>query len=109
MDFGRKREFRLDGEDPPEKVSCRKESYFLEFMYVDVVRDFVTVVFNVLLDGARGFHNYRDCCFEPPHSFNLDFQVFLVFFKLFRGFYAVLVSRGISSVNEKAGFVLLVI
>ena len=29
------------GEDPPEKVGCRKESYFLEFIYVDVARDFV--------------------------------------------------------------------
>ena len=33
MDFGRKGGFQLDGEDPPEKVGCRKESYFLEFMY----------------------------------------------------------------------------
>ena len=43
MEFGRKRGFELDEEDPPEKVGCRKESYFLEFMYVDVVRDFVGV------------------------------------------------------------------
>ena len=34
-------------------MGCRKESYFLEFMYVDVARDFVGVVFHVLLDGAR--------------------------------------------------------
>ena len=58
MDFGRQRGFLLDGEDPPEKVGCRKESYFLEFMYVDVI----------LLDGAKGTHNHRDCCcFDPPH------------------------------------------
>ena len=64
--FGRQRGFLLDGEDPPEEVGCRKESYFLEFMYVDVARDFAAVV---LL----------------PHSLNFDFQVF-VFVKLFRGF-----------------------
>ena len=56
MDFGRQRGFLLDGEDPPEKVGCRKESYFLEFMYVDVARDFVGVVFNDLLDGAKSSH-----------------------------------------------------
>ena len=49
-------------EDPPEKVGCRKESYFVEFMYVDVARDFVGVVFHVLLDGAKGSFNHRDCC-----------------------------------------------
>ena len=38
MDFGRQRGFLLDGQDPPEKVGCRKDtgSYFLEFMNVDV-------------------------------------------------------------------------
>ena len=86
MDFGRQRGFLLDGKDSPEKVGCRKESYFLEFMYVDVARDFVGVAFHVLLDGAKSSHNNRDCCyFEPPHSLNLDFLVF-VFGKLFRGF-----------------------
>ena len=86
MDCGRQRGFPVDGEDPSEKVGCRKESYFLEFMYVDVARDFVGVVFNVFLDGAKGSQNHRDCsCFELPHSLNLDFQVF-VFGKLFRGF-----------------------
>ena len=44
----------LDGEDPPEKVGCRKESYFLEFVYVDVVRDVIGVVFHVLLDWCQG-------------------------------------------------------
>ena len=84
MDFGRQRGFLLDGEDLPEKVDFRKESYFLEFMNVDVARDFVGIVFYVLLDGAKGSHNHRDCCcFAPPHS--LNFQVF-VFVKLFRGF-----------------------
>ena len=41
MDFGRQRGFLLDGEDPPEKVGCRKESYFVEIMNVDVARDFL--------------------------------------------------------------------
>ena len=49
----------------------------------------VGVVFYDLLDGAKGSHNHRDCCcFEPAHSLNLDFQVF-VFVKLFRGFDSV--------------------
>ena len=47
MGFGRQRGFLLDGEDPPEKVGGRKESYFLEFMYVDVARDFVDVVLSL--------------------------------------------------------------
>ena len=42
-------------------------------------------VFHVLLDGAKGSYNRNCCCFEPPHSLNLDFQVF-VFGKLFCGF-----------------------
>ena len=44
--------FLLDGEDPPKKVGFRKKSYmyFLEFMNIDVARDFVGVVFHVLLD-----------------------------------------------------------
>ena len=79
MDFRRQRGFLLDGENPPEKVGCRKESYFLEFMHVDVARDFVGVVFHVPLDGAKGSHNHRDCCcFEAPHSLDLDFQVFVL-------------------------------
>ena len=44
----------------PEKVGCRKESYFLEFMYDDVARDLVGVVVHVLLDGAKGSHNHQD-------------------------------------------------
>ena len=89
MYFGRQRRCLLDGEDPPEKMGWRKESHFLEFMNDDVARDFVGVVFNVLLDGAKGSHNHRNCCcFEPPHSLNLDFQVFvlILFFNLFRCF-----------------------
>ena len=58
MDFGRQRGFLLDGKDPPEKVDCRKESYFLEFTYADVARDFVGVAFHVLLDGDKGSHNH---------------------------------------------------
>ena len=59
---------------PPEKVGGRKEHYFLEFMYVDVARDFVDVA--------------------PELSLYLDFQIF-VFVKLFRGTSTeVLASRG---------------
>ena len=78
MDFGRQRGFLLDGKDPLEKVGCRRQS-FLEFMNVDIARCFVEVVFHVLLDGAKGSHDHRDCCcFELPHSFYLDFQVFVL-------------------------------
>ena len=42
-------------------MGCRKESYFLEFMYADVARDFVGAVVHVLLDGAKGSHNHWDC------------------------------------------------
>ena len=52
MDLGRQRGFLLDGEDLPEKVGCRKESYFLEFMNVDVARDFVGVVLLLLLSSS---------------------------------------------------------
>ena len=45
MDFGRQRRFLHDGKDPPEKVCCRNESYFLQFMYVDGASAFVGVVF----------------------------------------------------------------
>ena len=61
MDFGRQRGFLLGGEDPPEKVGSTEDSYFLEFMHVDVATDFVGVVFHVLLDDAKGSHNHRDC------------------------------------------------
>ena len=82
MYFGRQRRCLHDGEDPPEKMGWSKESHFLEFVNDDVVRDFVGVVFNVLLDGAKGSHNHPDCssCFEPPHPLYLDIS------KLFRGF-----------------------
>ena len=51
MDFGRQRGFLLDREDLPEKVGCRKESYmyFLEFMYVDVVRDFAIIIIIIII------------------------------------------------------------
>ena len=49
MDFGRQRGFLLDGEDPFEKVGCTKESYFLEFMYVDVARDFAITIIIIII------------------------------------------------------------
>ena len=97
MDFGRQRRFLLDGEDPPEKVGWRKESYFLEFMNDDVARDFVGVVFNILLDGAKGTHNQRNCCcFEPPHLLKPRFPSLCIYFLIFSVVLTeVLVSRGI--------------
>ena len=63
MDFGWQRGFLLVRENPPEKVGCRKVSYFLEFMYVDVASDFV----GVLLDGTKIFHNHQNC-FTPTFA-----------------------------------------
>ena len=38
----------------------------------------VVGVFHILLYGAKGSYTHRDCCcFEPPNSLNLYFQVFL--------------------------------
>ena len=42
-------------------MGCRKESYFLEFMYADAARDFVGALVHVLLDGAKGSNNHWDC------------------------------------------------
>ena len=95
MDFGRQRGFLLDGEDLPEKVGCRKESYFLEFMYVDVARDFVGVAFHVLLDGAKSSHNNRDCFVLSPNirSTSISKSLYLVSFSVVLT--KVLVSRGV--------------
>ena len=95
MDFRRQRGFLLDGKDPPEKVGCRKESYFLEFMYVDVARDFVGVAFHVLLDGAKSSHNNRDCCCFEPHirSTSISKSLHLVSFSMVLN--KVLVLRGV--------------
>ena len=95
MDFGRQRGFLLDGKDPPEKVGCRKESYFLEFMYVDVARDFVGVAFHVLLDGAKSSHNNRDCFVLSPNirSTSISKSLYLVIFSVVLT--KVLVSRGV--------------
>ena len=46
---------------PPEKVGGRKEHYFLEFMYVDVARDFVDVAFHAFLDDTEGSNKHRNC------------------------------------------------
>ena len=91
----KQRRFLLDREDLLEKVDYRKESYLLEFMNVDAARDFVGVVFHVLLDGAKGSHNHWNCCcFEPPHSLNLDLKsLYLLSFSVVLT--EVLVSRGV--------------
>ena len=41
--------FLFDGAVPPEKVGCRKESYFLEFMHVDVAKDLLLLLLLLLL------------------------------------------------------------
>ena len=109
MDLARQRGFLLDGEDPPKKVGCRKKGYFLEFMNVGVARNLVGVVFPVLLDGATGSQNHRDCCcFEPPHSLNLISEsLYLLSFSLV--LIDVLESRGVVMSMRRQGFVLLVL
>ena len=65
-------------------------------MYVEcVARDFVGVVFHVLLDGAKGSHNHWDCCCLSPHirSTSISKSLYLVIFPVFLT--EVLVSRGI--------------
>ena len=96
MDFGSQRGFLLDGKYPPERVGCRKESYFLEFMYVDVARNFVGVAFHVLLDGAKSSHNNRDCFVLSPNirSTSISKSLYLVIFSVVLT--KVLVSRGIA-------------
>ena len=60
-------------------MGCRKEIYFLEFLNVDVARDFVGVVFHVLPDGAEGSHNHRDCrCFEPPLPLTIIMMIIMM-------------------------------
>ena len=109
MDLGRQRGFLLDGEDPPKKVGCRKKSYFLYFVNVGVARNFVGVVFPVLLDGATGSQNHRDrCCFETHiRSISISESLYLLSFSLVLT--DVLKSRGVVMSMRRQGFVLLVL
>ena len=43
--------FLFDGAVPPVKVGCRKESYFLEFMHVDVAKDLLLLLLLLLFCG----------------------------------------------------------
>ena len=82
MDFRRQRGFLLDGEDPPEKVGCRKESYFLEFMYVDVARNFFVLSFLIV---PRAPITTRTVIVLSPHIRSSSISK-SVFGKFFRGF-----------------------
>ena len=85
MDFGRRRGFLLDGEDPPEKVGCGKESYFLEFMNVNIARVFFGVVFHILFGMPRAPIITGTVAVLSPHIRSTS--IFKsVFVKLFRGF-----------------------
>ena len=55
MDFGRQRGFLLDGEDLSEKVGCRKESYFQEFMYVNIARDFAIIITIIIITNITKY------------------------------------------------------
>ena len=95
MDFRRQREFLLDGEDLPETVGCGKESYFLEFMYVDVDRDFVRVVFHVLLEVPSAPITSGTVVVLSPQirSTSISKSLYLVSFSVVLT--EVLVSRGL--------------
>ena len=72
MDFGRQRGFLLDGEDPFEKVGCTKESYFLEFMYVDVARDFaITIIIIIIITTTTIIIIIIKCTIPSLHLFFL--------------------------------------
>ena len=76
-------------------MGCRKKSYFLKFLYVDVDRDFVGVVLHVLLHGAKGSHNHSDCCCLSPHIRSTSNSKSLYLLSLSVVLTEVLVSRGI--------------
>ena len=95
MDFGRQRGFYLMERTDLRRWAVERRVVFWSscmLMLPDVV-----VVFHILLDGARRSYNHRDCCcFEPPNSLNLYFQVFLFVRSSFSvALTEVLVSRGI--------------
>ena len=95
MDFGRQRGFHL-----MERTHLRRwvvERRVVFWSSCMLMLPGVVVVFHILLDGAKGSHNHRDCCcFELPNSLNLYFQVFLFVTSSFSVVLTVvLVSRGI--------------
>ena len=53
MDFGRQRGFLLDGEELSEK-----ESYFQEFMYVDIARDFAIIIIIITIITKYYYYYY---------------------------------------------------
>ena len=86
--FDRQRGFLLEGEDPPEKVGCRKKTYFLEFMYVDVARDYYYYYYCYYYYYYYHYYYYRRhrrcCCFcfnssknntgkEPASKYHEDY------------------------------------
>jgi len=77
-------------------VGGRKEICFLEFMYLDVAGDFVDVQLSMpflMVPRAPITTHQNCCCFEPPHSLYLDFQIF-VCGKLSMVLTEVLASKG---------------
>ena len=73
-------------------------------MYVDVTRDFVAVVFHILLDGAKGSHTTGTVVLLSPHirSTSISKSIYLVGFSVVLT--KVLVARGIvMSVRRQVG------
>ena len=86
MDFGRQRGLLLDGEDRPEKVGCRKESYFLEFSCMLTLPGILLEEFSMsFLMVPSAPITTGTVVVLSPHIRSTDFQVF-VFGKPFRGF-----------------------
>ena len=74
MDFGRQRGFLRNGEEPPEKLGWRKESYFLEFMYVDVDRDFAIIIIIIIIIITIIIIIIKINEPSPPHIFFLTYS-----------------------------------
>ena len=80
-------------------------------MYVDVARDFVGVVFHVFFSWwCQGLSKPPGPLLFEPHIRSTSISKSLeIFAKLFRGFDWGVGIEGYSHVNEKGGFVLLVL
>ena len=79
MAFGRQRRFYLMERTHLRRWAVERRVVFWSSCILMLPG--VVVVFHILLDGAKSSYNHRDyCCFEPPNSLNLYFQVFLILF-----------------------------
>ena len=90
-------------------MGFRKKGYFLELMNVDVARDFVGIVFHVLLTVPRAPKTTGTVVVLSPHirSTSICKSLYLLSFSLVLT--DVLESRGVVMSMIRQGFVLLVL